>query len=136
MRPNLPPPRIVIPICNFRNSSSPIKVRLKSLLSKHPEPPGRFQFHYGTVKRYKINVCTHYNQEFQFHYGTVKRHLFFLPGRAEVAFQFHYGTVKRSRSAGNSQWKRNFNSTTVRLKENARIQAWPCRAISIPLRYG
>ena len=93
-------------------------VRLKELHRGGYQLSGRFQFHYGTIKRVNTNISVLDQQIFQFHYGTIKRGeplsrkdftIYFnstmvrLKGQGDKEkaqrgiFQFHYGTIKRNR---------------------------------------
>ena len=81
---------------------------------------GKFQFHYGTIKRMKAITtllrcrnfnstmvrlkgtgqhAAHYRHAFQFHYGTIKRKARCYWCSINSKFQFHYGTIKRRKSA-------------------------------------
>ena len=56
---------------------------------------------------------------FQFHYGTIKRKPTSGIGVGLWLFQFHYGTIKRSHASFSDANVIYFNSTMVRLKEQA-----------------
>ena len=75
------------------------------------------------------------NGFFQFHYGTIKRRS--MPAHAPLlrSFQFHYGTIKSLGRYHPMLYIAAFNSTMVRLKENAPIVAALQALLSIPLWY-
>ena len=74
-------------------------VRLKETLLLGRKSMERFQFHYGTIKSYRLWISGYKPKLFQFHYGTIKR----------FATQFGLSCISH------------FNSTMVRLKE---LEIW------------
>ena len=110
-------------------------VRLKAT-STHRMPPGKlFQFHYGTIKRQRLDKMNRTALLFQFHYGTIKSIEFFYDNGdfdlfqfhygtiksmccgylriGHTEFQFHYGTIKRNEPTHPDIWDGNFHSTLV-----------------------
>ncbi len=62
--------------------------------------------------------------KFQFHNGTIKSMAKVIFQNLPAKFQFHNGTIKSSSFCCNSTCKTNFNSTMVRLKVEANLEAW------------
>ncbi len=60
---------------------------------------GKFQFHYGSVKRAMLLCKWFLQHSFQFHYGSVKSFDKWFDKEKFKLFQFHYGSVK-SRCGG------------------------------------
>ena len=116
-----------------------------------------FQFHYGTIKRQRLDKMNRTALLFQFHYGTIKSIEFFYDNGdfdlfqfhygtiksmccgylriGHTEFQFHYGTIKRNVPTRPDMGDGNFNPTMVRLKAQLVMLSSPRRHISIPLWY-
>ena len=56
-----------------RLNSTMVRLKDRSVTAVHGERP-KFQFHYGTIKRYMGALNIREESKFQFHYGTIKRH--------------------------------------------------------------
>ncbi len=77
-----------------------------------------FQFHTGSIKSPEEAANEIVSLMFQFHTGSIKRIAYGSEVHIDVtAFQFHTGSIKRSRRSNNRNAPRpRFNSTLVRLK--------------------
>ena len=72
---------------------------------------------------------------FQFHYGTIKRYKAIINVIKIKLFQFHYGTIKSIPGLHKSTKKSSFNSTMVRLKVLRHAAIKYPYIVSIPLWY-
>ena len=116
-----------------------------------------FQFQYGTIESWKVNLMWLYIMNFnssmvrlrvnsircpgniaatfQFQYGTIESIIITHERELANQFQFQYGTIERKPQAVLLLWYINFNSSMVRLRVKALSNPSSFIVISIPVWY-